>query len=78
MMIQPREVFWASGACMVVRADLFHKLGGFDGDFFCSHGGDRSLLAMQLAGYRVMVEPRSESFISGGGHCPITVPVSSI
>ena len=29
-----REVFWASGACMVVRADLFHKLGGFDGDFF--------------------------------------------
>ena len=29
-----RDVFWASGACMMVRADVFRKLGGFDGDFF--------------------------------------------
>ena len=28
------EVFWASGACMVVRADLFNKLDGFEDDFF--------------------------------------------
>ena len=26
----PREVFWASGACMAVRADVFRSLGGFD------------------------------------------------
>jgi len=29
-----REVFWASGACMFVRADVFRKLGGLDEDFF--------------------------------------------
>jgi GT2 family glycosyltransferase len=29
-----REVFWASGACMVIRSDIYHKLGGFDETFF--------------------------------------------
>ncbi|MBN3584286.1 glycosyltransferase family 2 protein [Algoriphagus aestuarii] len=28
------EVDWASGACMLVKADLFHQLSGFDGYFF--------------------------------------------
>lgn len=29
-----REIFWASGACMAIRAPLYHSLGGFDEDFF--------------------------------------------
>lgn len=62
-----REVFWASGACMVVRADLFHKLGGFDGDFFAHMEEIDLCWRMQLAGYRVMVEPRSRVFHLGGG-----------
>jgi GT2 family glycosyltransferase len=28
------EVFWATGACMFIRAELYHKLGGLDPDFF--------------------------------------------
>ncbi|SCX80771.1 glycosyltransferase family 2 protein [Flavobacterium caeni] len=27
-------IFWASGACMFIRSDVYRKLGGFDGDFF--------------------------------------------
>lgn len=65
-----REVFWASGACMVVRADLFHKLGGFDGDFFAHMEEIDLCWRMQLAGYRVMVEPRSQVFHLGGGTLP--------
>ena len=65
-----REVFWASGACMVVRADLFHKLGGFDGDFFAHMEEIDLCWRMQLAGYRVMVEPRSRVFHLGGGTLP--------
>jgi GT2 family glycosyltransferase len=29
-----REIFWATGACMIVRAEVFRKLGGLDEDFF--------------------------------------------
>jgi GT2 family glycosyltransferase len=28
------SVFWASGACIAIRAKLFRELGGFDEDFF--------------------------------------------
>jgi GT2 family glycosyltransferase len=29
-----REVFWTSGACMMIRSKSFHEHGGFDEDFF--------------------------------------------
>ena len=29
-----KEIFWASGACMFIRKNVFHELDGFDSDFF--------------------------------------------
>ncbi len=29
-----REIFWATGACMVIRAEVYHQFGGLDEDFF--------------------------------------------
>ena len=29
-----QEIFWASGAALFIRANLFHNIGGFDGDYF--------------------------------------------
>ncbi len=28
------EIFWASGACFFIRSEIFHKLNGFDEDYF--------------------------------------------
>ena len=63
----PREVFWASGACMAVRADVFRSLGGFDGDFFAHMEEIDLCWRMQLAGYRVRVVPGSTVYHLGGG-----------
>ncbi|RME99328.1 MAG: bifunctional riboflavin kinase/FAD synthetase, partial [Bacteroidetes bacterium] len=30
----PQEIFWASGAALFIRAELFHQIGGFDVDYF--------------------------------------------
>ncbi|MFS4491763.1 glycosyltransferase family 2 protein [Maribacter sp. 2308TA10-17] len=29
-----QEIFWATGACMFIRSQVFHELGGFDEDYF--------------------------------------------
>ena len=66
----PREVFWASGAAFCCRAEVFHSLGGFDGDFFAHMEEIDLCWRMQLAGYKVMAEPRSVVYHLGGGTLP--------
>lgn len=69
-----REVFWASGAAFCCRAELFRRLGGFDGDYFAHMEEIDLCWRMQLAGYRVMVEPRSVVYHLGGGTLPNDSP----
>ena len=69
-----REVFWASGACFVIRADVFKQLGGFDSDFFAHMEEIDLCWRIQLAGYKVAVEPRSSVFHLGGGTLPNNNP----
>ena len=69
-----QEVFWASGAAFCCRADLFRMLGGFDADFFAHMEEIDLCWRMQLAGYRIMVEPRSVVYHLGGGTLPNESP----
>lgn len=63
----PTSVFWASGACMLVRADLFHELGGFDGDFFAHMEEIDLCWRAKNAGYRIVYCPESTVYHLGGG-----------
>ncbi|MFR9650723.1 MAG: glycosyltransferase family 2 protein [Rikenellaceae bacterium] len=60
------DIFWASGAAFGCRSELFHSLGGFDSDFFAHQEEIDLCWRMQLAGYRVVVEPRSVVYHLGG------------
>jgi GT2 family glycosyltransferase len=61
------EVFWASGACLVVRADLFHSIGGFDDDFFAHMEEIDLCWRLQASGYKVWYCAESTVYHLGGG-----------
>jgi len=65
------EVFWASGACMFVRSDVFHELGGFDDDFFAHMEEIDLCWRMKSIGKKVMVCPSSMVYHVGGGTLPV-------
>ena len=68
-----RDIFWASGAAMCCRREVFESLGGVDEDFFAHMEEIDLQWRMQLAGWRIVVEPKSVVYHLGGG----TLPASS-
>lgn len=62
-----REVFWVSGAAFCVRRSAYRALGGFCGDFFAHMEEIDLCWRMQLAGWKVVVEPQSRVYHLGGG-----------
>lgn len=64
---QVGEIFWASGAAMVVRKPLYHDLQGFDADYFAHHEEIDLCWRIKRAGYKIMVQPESVVFHYGGG-----------
>lgn len=68
-----RDIFWASGAAMCCRRKVFESLGGFDEDFFAHMEEIDLQWRMQLAGWRIVIEPKSVVYHLGGG----TLPASS-
>lgn len=65
------EVFWATGACMFVRSDLFHKLDGFDDDFFAHMEEIDLCWRSKSLGHKIMVCPQSKVYHVGGGTLPV-------
>jgi hypothetical protein len=68
------EIFWATGACMMVRADLFHETGGFDNDFFAHMEEIDLCWRMKNRGFKIMYEPNSVIYHIGGGTLPNESP----
>jgi N-acetylglucosaminyl-diphospho-decaprenol L-rhamnosyltransferase len=55
----PREVPFASGACLAVRRQAWEALGGFAEGYFLYHEDTDLGLRLWLSGYRVGLEPRA-------------------
>ncbi|MEO6721968.1 MAG: glycosyltransferase family 2 protein [Ferruginibacter sp.] len=59
--------FWATGAALFVKADLYHAAGGLD-EYFFAHQEEIDLCwRLQLAGYKIYVQPASVVYHVGGG-----------
>ena len=60
-------VFWATGACMFVRNDIYKKLGGFD-EFFFAHMEEIDLCwRIQRLGFNINAIGNSKVYHLGGG-----------
>ncbi len=68
------EIFWATGACLFVRAELYHSLGGLDEDFFAHMEEIDFCWRMKNAGHKLMFVPESTVYHVGGGSLPKSSP----
>ena len=65
-----KEVFWATGACMFVRSELYRQFGGLDEDFFAHMEEIDFCWRLKNAGYKIMYCPGSVVYHVGGGTLP--------
>lgn len=61
------DIFWATGACMFVRAKHFHEAGGFDGDFWAHMEEIDLCWRLKNRDYRIVFTPESTVYHLGGG-----------
>lgn len=69
-----QEIFWASGAAMFIRGELYENFGGLDGEYFAHMEEIDLCWRLKLAGYKNMVVPQSVVYHVGGGTLPPTSP----
>ncbi len=60
------EIFWATGACMFLKREVFNTLGGFDEDYFAHQEEVDLCWRAQNAGYKVYYVGGSRVYHLGG------------
>ncbi|MCM4154590.1 glycosyltransferase family 2 protein [Gramella sp. AN32] len=63
---QEIPVFWASGACLVIRTEIFNKYGGLDEDFFAHQEEIDLCWRLHNKGYTIKFTPKSKVYHVGG------------
>ena len=64
------DIHWATGACLLVRRDIYIDCGGLDSRFFAHNEEIDLCWRMRLYGYRVVCLPDSVVYHLGGGTLP--------
>lgn len=71
------DVMWATGACLLIRADDYWRAGGLDGRFF-AHCEEIDLCwRLRQRGRRIVCLPESEVCHVGGGTLPKANPMKT-
>lgn len=65
-----KEVFWATGACMFIRASLYNKYGGLDDSFFVHMEEIDFCWRLKNLGYKIIYCAKSVVYHIGGGTLP--------
>lgn len=68
------EIFWSSGACMMIRSTAFHEAGGFDEHFFAHMEEIDLCWSLHKMGMRVRYCPKSVVWHLGAGTLATTNP----
>ena len=55
---QSTQLFWASGACMFMRAEVYKNAGGLDGDFWAHMEEIDLCWRLKNKGYRIVINPK--------------------
>lgn len=68
------DIFWATGAALMIRLDLFLEVGGLDEDFFAHMEEIDLCWRVLLAGHKIYAVPSSVVYHLGGGSLPAANP----
>jgi GT2 family glycosyltransferase len=68
------SVFWATGAALMVRSDLYLQVGGLDKEFFAHMEEIDLCWRILLTGKDIVVIPQSTVYHLGGGSLPASNP----
>lgn len=71
---EPMPVFWATGAALMVRTEVYRRVGGLDPLFFAHMEEIDLCWRIQLAGFEVWAVPSSAVYHLGGGSLPADNP----
>ncbi len=71
------DVFWATGAAMFVRSDVYHTMEGLDDDFFAHMEEIDFCWRIKNIGYKIKVNPASVVYHIGGGTLPKNNPMKT-
>ena len=67
---QDIDIFWATGACLMVRTELYKRVGGLDEDFFAHMEEIDLCWRIHLSGSAIKIVTASHVFHLGGGSLP--------
>ncbi len=68
------DIFWATGACLMVRSELYLRVGGLDSRFFAHMEEIDLCWRILLSGHSIKAVPDSKVYHLGGGSLPASNP----